>query len=463
MASSKQLSLRFGLLLPLLLVSTVSALFVAMLSSVVGRRWALQDVDERFAAIEQTVQQANFPLTSSVIESLAKLSGTDLIALDERGESLVSTLHMTREEAAQLQRKVQSFPSTGDARTDVTLLVGQQRFLALGFQRQLSGSGAIKAAQVVVLFDETRVLDSARRAALLPLVTGLSIIIVLTTLMILMTGRLAARLAQLQRGVERVADGDFNTPVADNSNDEVGKLGHAVDRMAVQLQQLWQQIHRQQSQKVLHQIAGGMAHQLRNTLTGARLALELHQQSCPHSDQGELEVALREMEGAEDYVRRLLLVGAGEQKADQAASVLACLQNVRTSHMAVAKHLRVDLAWQFDEKLGDYCVQDGATFSAAVSNLVLNGLQAATAVRVHTQLLQANTCVVTVSDNGPGISPSVAEQLFEPFISTKPEGMGLGLPLVRRAADKLSGQVKWNRRENRTIFEFHCKVAACPT
>ena len=84
--------------------------------------------------------------------------------------------------------------------------------------------------------------------------------------------------------------------------------------MSAQLRKLWLEVNRQQGQKLLHQISAGMAHQLRNTLTGARLALELDQQNRSESAGDEVTVALRELEIAKDYVRRLLLVGAGEQQ-----------------------------------------------------------------------------------------------------------------------------------------------------
>ncbi len=446
------------MLWPLLAVSATAAFIVAVLSSVAGRQWAIHEVQERFDAIEQTIQEANYPLTTAVVASLAKLSGTELISLDDGGRVIENTL--AGNSPADFNEVLRSFVVPGEATATETaaLELGHASYLAISIRRSSERMRSDKASQVVVLFDESRVRASGRRAALLPLVTGISTIALLATLMTAMTGRLAGRLAILQRSVEKVAAGDFESPVADNSTDEVGYLGRSVDEMAAQLKQLWQQVNRQQSQKLLHQIAGGMAHQLRNSLTGARLALELHRQSCPSSDHQEVDIALREMEGAEDYVRRLLLVGAGEQQAYRPASALVCLNDVRSSHAAVAKHLHVQLNWDLNQLPAHWEVDDGATFSAAIANLVLNGLQAAKHVCVQAVISGPTTCSVTVSDDGPGIAPYVAEHLFEPFITTKPEGMGLGLPLVRRAADTLAGQVEWKRKNDRTIFEFRCRA-----
>jgi nitrogen-specific signal transduction histidine kinase len=90
---------------------------------------------------------------------------------------------------------------------------------------------------------------------------------------------------------------------------------------------------------------------------------------------------------------------------------------------------------------------------------VLNSVQVAKRVEVSATLNDHNQCRVAVVDDGPGIDPALADRLFDPFVTSKPEGMGLGLPLVRRAAEKLSGEVEWSRDKDRTRFVFTCQVA----
>jgi two-component system, NtrC family, sensor histidine kinase PilS len=91
----------------------------------------------------------------------------------------------------------------------------------------------------------------------------------------------------------------------------------------------------------------------------------------------------------------------------------------------------------------------------AVFNLLLNAVQATYAggeVRVDVTTMAADqlpagvtmpggAVVVRVSDDGPGIAADVRERLFEPFITTKPGGSGLGLPVVHRAVEAHRGVV----------------------
>jgi signal transduction histidine kinase len=96
---------------------------------------------------------------------------------------------------------------------------------------------------------------------------------------------------------------------------------------------------------------------------------------------------------------------------------------------------------------------------AAVTNLVLNALQAGSRVRVVSKLVEPERMQVLVCDNGPGIPAGIASEVFEPFVTSKPEGMGLGLPLVRRAAEHLDGEVEWSRQGELTVFCLLAKVS----
>src|SRR5262249_54783132 len=60
--------------------------------------------------------------------------------------------------------------------------------------------------------------------------------------------------------------------------------------------------------------------------------------------------------------------------------------------------------------------------------------------------------VLEVWDTGPGPAPEVAERLFEPFVTGKPEGVGLGLAVARQVAEAHGGAVTWARDGGRTCF-----------
>jgi signal transduction histidine kinase len=86
---------------------------------------------------------------------------------------------------------------------------------------------------------------------------------------------------------------------------------------------------------------------------------------------------------------------------------------------------------------------DATQIRQALVNLILNAVQAATPsgeVRVVARRDGA-AIVVDVEDTGPGVVESVRDRLFEPLITTKDHGSGLGLALVKRVAERHGGSV----------------------
>jgi signal transduction histidine kinase len=96
---------------------------------------------------------------------------------------------------------------------------------------------------------------------------------------------------------------------------------------------------------------------------------------------------------------------------------------------------------------------DRIAIEQALNNLVTNAIDSAAerrdgAGRVVIRLSRRDACVVIdVDDNGPGVANEVADKLFETFETTKPSGMGLGLPLAREVARRHSGHLNWRPLE----------------
>ena len=82
-------------------------------------------------------------------------------------------------------------------------------------------------------------------------------------------------------------------------------------------------------------------------------------------------------------------------------------------------------------------------------------------LEVKTSLLDDETIEVAVADSGPGLSPEVVDHLFEPFVSTKRNGMGLGLSICRSIVEANGGELRIHPNPSGgAIFRF--TVAAVP-
>ena len=99
-------------------------------------------------------------------------------------------------------------------------------------------------------------------------------------------------------------------------------------------------------------------------------------------------------------------------------------------------------------------------------NLERNSVEAMLGVGVSDRILEISTTVddqqfvrVCVTDSGPGFAEEVESQLFTAFVTTKPEGMGLGLSISRSIVESHSGRLWLDRESGRTSVYFTLPVS----
>jgi signal transduction histidine kinase len=160
-------------------------------------------------------------------------------------------------------------------------------------------------------------------------------------------------------------------------------------------------------------------------------------------------------------MQRLLIAASGRREANHPQSLGKCLAEAERMLSATARHLRVSLVWHMDDALYQFEVADGPSLHAAVTNLVLNAIQAASEVVVTVHCAEDHV-VIKVVDDGKGPPSSVADEIFQPFVTSKPEGLGLGLPLVAESAKRLGGEVSWDRENDHTRFTMSAQVTLLP-
>ena len=105
---------------------------------------------------------------------------------------------------------------------------------------------------------------------------------------------------------------------------------------------------------------------------------------------------------------------------------------------------------------------DRVQLQQVVLNLILNAVQAMGAVAdrtrevlITTSQTEPNAVCLGVRDTGPGLSAETLPRLFEPFYTTKPDGMGMGLSICRSIIEAHGGRLWANRCEPRgALFQF---------
>ena len=84
-------------------------------------------------------------------------------------------------------------------------------------------------------------------------------------------------------------------------------------------------------------------------------------------------------------------------------------------------------------------------------------------LRVITKSQGPDAIIVTVEDSGPGINPGELDSIFDPFITTKPDGMGLGLAICRLIIERHDGKLSaFSDGKNGARFQLVLPVIARP-
>lgn len=158
-----------------------------------------------------------------------------------------------------------------------------------------------------------------------------------------------------------------------------------------------------------------------------------------------------------DFARR----GDTERRVENInASVEEILALARIGTTSAGIEFRVDLAADLPPVLIDH-----VQIQQVVLNLVRNSVDALagceTGMIVVATRSRGDRVEVVVRDDGPGLDPEVRERLFEPFVSTKPDGLGIGLSISRTIVVAHDGEITVDADSSRgTTFRFTIPVFA---
>ena len=329
--------------------------------------------------------------------------------------------------------------------------VGGQLVVAFTLPRGGQPSGVVVLTQQLGDINETADLVENR----ILIATALALMVAL------LVGWAAAhavthRLSQLEQGAQRIALGEFGTPIGDDSPDELGQLARAFDLMQTRLDR---------ADRVRKEFVANASHELRTPLftlggflellddediddaTRAAFLRQMREQvnrltklatdllDLSRLDAGAVDVEFEPIDlasAARGLVREFRGLAAGHGSRISLVRPAADLPN------AIGDELRVQ---QIGRALLDNAIRhnpDGTDVRVAV--VADNG-----AVRLE------------VTDNGPGIDPETARHLFERFYrgdeATAP-GSGLGLAIARELAERMDGRLELRDAAGETRFAF---------
>jgi two-component system, LuxR family, sensor kinase FixL len=271
---------------------------------------------------------------------------------------------------------------------------------------------------------------------------------------------------ELSVGEMKVADRRFFT----------GFVRDLTDRQQTEtrLQELQSELVHVSRLTAMGEMASALAHELNqplsaiaNYLRGARRLLAKDDPaSLPRLTEA-LDKAADQAMRAGDVIHRLRdFIGRGETER-RVESLSKLVEEASALALVGVKQLGVRVTMKFDPE-ADLVVADRVQIQQVVINLMRNAVDAMRGLSpaelgVRANLRNGEFAVVSVSDTGSGIAEEVRERLFEPFMTTKKEGMGVGLSICRTIVEAHGGAI-WaeNNPGGGATFAFTLPLAEAP-
>ena len=239
---------------------------------------------------------------------------------------------------------------------------------------------------------------------------------------------------------------------------------------------------RQQTERRLHELQDGLLHVSRVRSMGqmaAALAHELNQPltatanyvraavrllALPEPDLERIREAMNhaveQTLRSGEIIRRLRSFVTRGEVARQPESIAQLIEEASALALIGAKERGVKVLISMDPNLPAASV-DRVQIQQVLLNLIRNALEAMVSCEVRELAITASVredhVLVSVTDSGSGISPEIEARLFQPFVTTKAEGMGIGLSVCRTIVEAHGG-VLWRERNSGGGSAFHFTV-----
>ena len=240
----------------------------------------------------------------------------------------------------------------------------------------------------------------------------------------------------------------------------LNEAGHRLAEGRERTEQLARQVAAGERLAAIGRVAAGIDHEIRNPIAAMRLRAENAIAGGAERKREALSIILDQVERLDALVRRLLSATERDEPCLETVALPAFIESCIAAHAELAEAKGIGFECTADRCQGHF---DPERMRQALDNLILNAIQAAPAgsrIRVAA-VRDADSLILGVHDDGMGPPPEIRDRLFEPFVTGRRGGTGLGLSVVREVAEAHGGTARLAAARPGTTFEIVLPWRSC--
>jgi signal transduction histidine kinase len=251
-------------------------------------------------------------------------------------------------------------------------------------------------------------------------------------------------LQNLVNGTRKLADGDLDVQVPVARGDEVGTLGAAFNEMVSRLRISEERRLVAEKQAMVGRLAASVAHEIRNPLSSIKLLVQLlGEKEVQGMNKRRVDAILGEIQRLDLIVGDFLDLGRPLELRRSLRDLHPIIEEILLIMEAQLGHHKIKVIREFDPRLPPFAV-DSDRLKQVIFNLILNAMEAMPEggrMEIRTGITGVMVRV-EILDSGKGVPFEDVEKAFSPFMTSKKEGMGMGLYVARSIVEAHGGTLR---------------------
>ena len=306
-------------------------------------------------------------------------------------------------------------------------------------------------------------------------ITNLIIAVInLYVLFLLITGAIAVLIANrvtyplvlLERKFHQAELGKKNEPIDYHTNDEIGRLVQAYNKMMTKLSESAQKLADTEREMAWREMARQIAHEIRNPLTPMKLNIQHLLKAWENKNNDfnkKFENVMQSLSEQIDNLSAISMEFSNFAKMPvpntQPIDIITKIQN--TVFLFETTDNKVDITVNTNDHKKLLVLADQEQISRVFINIIKNGIQSIPHDKKGVIIIETRKenqyALITIEDNGFGIPSEKQDKLFTPSFTTKSGGMGLGLAIVKNIIDASGGKI-WFETEHYKGTKFYIQL-----